>query len=88
MTPKDRDNKLQKSRVIYKFKCLYINCPKEYFRECNRTFGDRLKEHLRASSPTMYFHVNDPSLNRNLGKYQLPHIRDQDLQDTPALQLK
>ena len=22
----------------------------------------------------MYIHVNDPSLNRNLGKYQLPHI--------------
>ena len=32
--------------------------------------------------------VNDPSLNRNLGKYQLPHIQDQILQDTPALQLK
>ena len=30
--------------------------------------------------------VNDP-LNRNLGKYQLPHIWDI-LQDTPALQVK
>ena len=30
MAPKDRDNKLQKSRVIYKFKCPHINCPKEY----------------------------------------------------------
>ena len=37
---------------------------------------------------TIYIHVSDPSLNRSLGKYQLPHIRDQVLQDTPALQLK
>ena len=25
----------------------------------------------------MYIHVSDPSLNRNLGKYQLPHILDE-----------
>ena len=107
MAPKDRDNKLQKSGVIYKFKCPHINCPEEYIGKSSRTFRDRLKEHLRAPSPihhyssstghlvnpecftivnrqpqgatrnikeAMYIHVNDPSLNRNLGKYQLPHI--------------
>ena len=31
--------------------------------------------------------VNDPSLNRNLGKYQLPHICDEVLKDTPSPQL-
>ena len=31
---------------------------------------------------------NDPSLNRNLTKYQLPHIWYQVLQDTSSLQLK
>ena len=36
----------------------------------------------------MYIYVNDPSLNRKLDKYQLPHIWDQVLQDTPALQFK
>ena len=30
----------------------------------------------------MYIQFNDPSLNRNLGKYQLPHIWDQVLKDT------
>ena len=30
MAPTDRDNKLQKSQVIYKFKCPHINCPEEY----------------------------------------------------------
>ena len=36
----------------------------------------------------MFICVNDPWLNRNLGKYQLPHVWDNILQDTPALQLK
>ena len=36
----------------------------------------------------MFICVNDPSLNRDLGKYQLPHIWDNILQDTPALQAK
>ena len=51
MAPKVRDSKLQKSGVIYKFKCPYINCLEEYIGESGRTFGDRLKEHLRALSP-------------------------------------
>ena len=36
----------------------------------------------------MYIRVNEPSLNRNLGKFQLPHVLDQVLQDTPTLHLK
>ena len=121
MSPKDRDNKLQKHWVIYRFKCPHINCPEEYIDKSARTFGDRFKEHLRAPSPihhdsqstghsvnpecltiveresqgvirnikeAMYIHVKDPSLNRNLGHYQLPHIWDEALQDIPSLQLK
>ena len=42
----------------------------------------------RNIKEAMFIHVNDPSLNRNLGKYQLPHIWDNILQDTPALQVK
>ena len=118
MAPKDRDSKSQKSGVIYKFKCTHINCPEEYIGESGRTFGDRLKENLRAPSPiyhhnnstghpispecftivdreprgdikkAMYIHVKYPSLNRNLDKYQLPHLWDHALQDTPAVQLQ
>ena len=36
----------------------------------------------------MYIKVNDLSLNRNLGKFQLPPILDQVLKDTPSLHLK
>ena len=121
MAPKDRDNKLQQSGIIYKFKYPHINCPEECIGESGRKLGDRVKEHLRVPSPipqhshntghpvspdcftivhkesqrtrrnikdAMYIWVNDPSLMRNLGKYQLPHIWDHILQDTPAPQLK
>ena len=102
MAPKDKDPKLAKSGVIYKYKCPTINCTEEYIGESGRTFGDRYKEHLKAPSPihlhassigcpvspecfsivdreaqgmprkikeAMYIRVNDPSLNRNLGKF-------------------
>ena len=36
----------------------------------------------------MLSHMCGSSLNRNLGKYQLPHMWDNILQDTPALQVK
>ena len=42
----------------------------------------------RNIKEAMFICVNDPSLNRNLGKYLLPHIWDSILQDAPALQLK
>ena len=107
MSPKDKEPKLAKSGVIYKYKCPTINCTGEYIGESGKTFGDRYKEHLKAPSPihlhtsstghpvspecfsivdgeaqdlvrnikeAMYIRVNDPSLNRNLGKFQLPHV--------------
>ena len=51
MAPKDRDNKLQRSGVIYGFKCSHINFLEEYIRESGRSFMDWIKEHLRAPSP-------------------------------------
>ena len=42
----------------------------------------------RNIKETMYIRVNDPSLNRNLGKFQLPRVWDQILRDTPTLHLK
>ena len=37
---------------------------------------------------TMFIRVNDPSLNRNLGKDWLPHIWDEVMQDTPTLHFR
>ena len=55
MAPKDTDNKYQTSGVIYRLKCLHINCTEEYKDESSRSFGERLKEHLRA--PSLYMNT-------------------------------
>ena len=119
--PKDKDPKLNKSGVIYHFKCPHISFPEAYTGESGRALGDRIKDHLKVPSPihhhsrstghplspecfniihwetqgssrnikeAMFIRVNDPSLNRNLGKYQLPHIWDNILKDTPMPQVK
>ena len=119
--PKDRDNILQKSGVIYRYKCGRVDCEDEYIGESGRTFAERFKEHMRAPSPIhdhfnitehevsldnfnivgrqdqsmartiregMLIRVNDPSLNRNIGKYQLSHIWDMVLVKSPELKLK
>ena len=119
--PKDRDNILQKSGVIYRYKCGRVGCEDEYIGESGRTFAERFREHMRAPSPihdhfnitdhevsldnfsivgredqsmartireAMLIRVNDLSLNRNIGKYQLPHIWDEVLVKSPELKLQ
>ena len=44
--------------------------------------------HSRTIKDAMFICVQDPTLNRNLGKYQLPHIWDHLLQVSPNLQCK
>ena len=51
MAPKDKDPKLAKSGVIYRYKCPNTNCREQYIVESGRTLGDRYKEHLKAPSP-------------------------------------
>ena len=42
----------------------------------------------RAIKEALFIRVNDPSLNRNIGKYHWPHIWDEVLYKTSKLQLK
>ena len=42
----------------------------------------------RAIKEALYIRVNNPSLNRNVGKYHLPHIWDKVLFNIPELKLK
>ena len=42
----------------------------------------------RAIKEALFIRVNDPSLNRNIGKYHLPHIWDEVLHKTTKLKLK
>ena len=43
---------------------------------------------IRTIKEAIYIRVNNPSLNRNIGKYHLPHIRDEVLISIPELKLK
>ena len=51
VAPKDKDTITQKSGLIYWLKCTHAYCAEEYIEELERTFGERLKEHLRAFPP-------------------------------------
>ena len=42
----------------------------------------------RTIKEAMLIRLNDPSLNRNIGKFQLPYIWDEVLLNTPGLHLK
>ena len=43
---------------------------------------------MRTIKEVLYIRVNDPSLNRNVGKYHLPHVWDEVLLNTSELKLK
>ena len=47
-----------------------------------------VNSHSRTIKEPMFIHVQHPTVNRNLGTYQLPHIWDHLLQVSPTLQLK
>ena len=47
-----------------------------------------VNSHSRTIKEAMFICIQDPTLNRNLGKYQLPHIWDHLLQVSPTLQHK
>ena len=49
--PKDKDNILKKSGVIYRYKCGRVDCEDDYIEESGRTFAERFREHLRPPSP-------------------------------------
>ena len=54
--PKDKDTILQKSGVIYRYRCGRMDCEDKYIRESGRTFGERFREPMRAPSPIIDHH--------------------------------
>ena len=51
VNPKDKDHKLQKSGIIYHYRCPHLNCPEAYIGKSGRALGDRVNEYLKAPSP-------------------------------------
>ena len=43
---------------------------------------------MRTIKEAIYIRVNDSSLNRNVGKYHLPHVWDEVLVNISELKLK
>ena len=41
----------------------------------------------RAIKEAMYIRVNNPTLNKNIGKYNLQHLWDRVLHSTPELKI-
>ena len=73
--------------------------PSPIFDHCNTTshnininnftiVGREDQNLTRAIKEALFIRVNDPSLNRNIGKYHLPHIWDEVLHKTSELKLK
>ena len=50
--------------------------------------GRKAQNLRRARKEALYIRVNNTSLNRNIGKYHLPHIWDEVLFNIPELKLK
>ena len=112
---------VNQSGAIYWYQCGDLGCDEEYIGETCRTFGERNKEHLKATSAihhqssltghstnhnnfqiigreghnlarnikeSIFIRVNNPTLNYNIDKFNLPHIWDRVLFNTPGLILK
>ena len=54
----------------------------------NFSIVGREDQNLMRTIKVLYIRVNNPSLNRNIGKYHLPHIWDEVLFNTSELKLK
>ena len=70
VAPKDKDHITNKSGIIYRFKCDTLECDEEYIGKTARTFGERLKEHLKAPSP-IYYHSTISGHNANINNFSI-----------------
>ena len=77
----------------------YLKAPSPIFDQYNITghkvsienfsiVGREEQNLMRTIKEALYIRVNNPSLNRNIGKYHLPHIWDEVLFNTSELKLK
>ena len=52
-----------------------------------KIIGRESNSMARTIKEAMYIRVNNPTLNRNIGKYNLPHIQDRVLFSIPELKI-
>ena len=78
VAPKDKDHITKKSGIIYRYKCDRLECDEEYIGETSRTFGERYKEHLKASSP-IHDHSNITGHTTSLENFSIVGRNEQNL---------
>ena len=81
MHSKDKDNIVQKSGVIYRFRCDRVDCEEEYIGESGRTFAERFKEHMKAPSP-IHDHHNITGHEVSLDNFSIVSREDQSIART------
>ena len=60
----------------------------EYYMENSSIVGMDGHGFKRTIKESMYIRVNNPTLNKHIGKYNLPHIWEEVLVNTQELQIK
>ena len=78
MTPKHKDPITKKSGIIYRYRCNRVDCDDEYIGESSRTFGERFREHLKASSP-IYNHFTITGHSTTIDNFSIVGREDQNL---------
>ena len=76
--PKDKDNILKKSGVIYRYKCGRVDCEDEYIGQAGRTFAERFREHFRSPLP-IYDHYKTIGHEVSLDNFSIVGRDDQSM---------
>ena len=76
--PKDKDNILKKSGVIYRYKCDRVDCGEQYIGESGITFAESFREHLRSPSP-IYDHYKTTGHEVSLDNFSIVGRDDQSM---------
>ena len=76
--PKDKDTILQKSGVIYRYKCGRVDCDEGYIGESGRTFAERFRKHMKSPSP-IHDHFNTTGHELSLDNFSIAGREDQSI---------
>ena len=78
---KDRNTIVQKSGVIYCFRCGRVDCDEQCIGESGTTFAERFREHMKAPSP-IHDHHNITGHELSLDNFSTVGREDQSIAGT------